>query len=361
MSFITGLILIDAPASALNNQGTIPGSMADNAVGVKAIQTKEGVYPYVSAQAFRYWLRTSLEQGNQQGKWNWKTSPVFREQKIAYTDANPILYCDDDLFGYMRAPSKKTDAVTARETSGLIAGATPTKETVTRVSPFKVSTFISVGPVKLVQDFGTMSRHTGDPVPHEHQFYRTTLQGLFSLDLHAAGTFTYVERTGYLNLDESRKELAQNNKLEHLENEKAYRLPRTLRLERVQTLLKGLAELNGGAKQALHYTDVSPDLLVLAVTKGGNHIFSHIVGNQGEWPSINILALEESLRIFNETLLSKVYIGWVRGFLDSERTKLESALEDVLNEWKERMYIAHPQEACLALIEELEKHPEWLD
>lgn len=62
MAFVTGLLLIDAPASALNNLGNIPGEREENTVGVKVISTKAGNFPYVSAQAFRYWLRMTLEQ-----------------------------------------------------------------------------------------------------------------------------------------------------------------------------------------------------------------------------------------------------------------------------------------------------------
>ena len=39
MSFVTGLMLIDAPASALNNLGSIPGARTDNTVGVKLIRS----------------------------------------------------------------------------------------------------------------------------------------------------------------------------------------------------------------------------------------------------------------------------------------------------------------------------------
>ncbi|WP_343410510.1 hypothetical protein [Candidatus Amarolinea dominans] len=49
MSFVTGLLLIDAPASALNNLGSIPGARTDNTVGVKMIKARDGAYPYVSA------------------------------------------------------------------------------------------------------------------------------------------------------------------------------------------------------------------------------------------------------------------------------------------------------------------------
>src|SRR5215208_634135 len=102
MAFVTGLTLIDAPASALNNLGSIPGARTDNTVGVKVIKAKDGSYPYVSAQAFRYWLRTTLEGAD----FGWRSAPIYREEKVAYTDANPLLWWDDDLLGYMRAPSK---------------------------------------------------------------------------------------------------------------------------------------------------------------------------------------------------------------------------------------------------------------
>jgi len=359
MSFVSGLILIDAPASALNNLGNIPGSLTDNAVGVKAINTREGAYPYVSAQAFRYWLRETITQQVAE----WQNSPIFREKKIAYTDANPILYWDDDLFGYMRAPSKKSEAVQEREQSGLVSEATPTAETVTRVSPFRVSTLVSVGPTRLVNDFGAMARQEGNPVLHEHQFYRTTLQGLISLDLNAVGTFTYTERTGYLNLDEPRIQLAKQKNLQHLPALKAYRLPNPERLQRVCALLKGLAALSGGAKQTLHYTDVSPDVVFLAVTKGGNNLFGHIFGNQGERAVLNLPALEEALTVHQDDILSDVYIGWVQGFLDAERSRLLDALQNspVLTVWKERLHLDHPRRAFDALSAVLQGHPEWLE
>ena len=361
MAFLTGMFLIDAPASALNNLGQIPGARTDNTVGVKMIRTKEGAYPYVSAQAFRYWLRETLEKG----PWGWKAAPIFREQKVAYTDANPILYWDDDLFGYMRAPSKKASAVEAREADESRAVETPTAETVTRVSPFRVSTLVSIAPVSIVDDFGTMSRHEGDPVPHEHQFYRATLKGLFSLDLHAAGTFTYRNKTGFLNLDDVRKKMADEKGLEHLEEEKAYRLPKEDRVQRIVALLEGLAHLEGGAKQTLHYTDVSPVLAFVAITRGGNHIFGHVVGADAKGnPVVKIDALKQALEVFADDLLSDVYVGWTRGYLDGQRSAFEAALADggELAPWSDRFHIMHPREAFLALAEEMRsgKHDDWL-
>jgi len=357
MSFVTGLQLIDAPASALNNQGAIPGERDENTVGVKSIRTKEGAYPYVSAQAFRYWLRSTLETTAPE----WKAAPIFREKKIAYTDANPIKWWDDDLFGYMRAPSKRADAVEAREADEARVDETPTTDTITRVSPFRVSTLVSIAPVMLTQDFGVMSRQEGMPVPHEHQFYRTTLLGLFSLDLRAAGTFSYRQRTGFRNLDDVRIELAKQEGLEHLESQKSYRLSLSQRVDRIGTLFEGLSQLDGGAKQALHYTDVTPDVVVMAVTKGGNHIFAHIFGsNNLGGPVLSIEALQEALTVFKNELLSPVYFGWVKGFLDSERTKLE---EFIKTEGASAVRLGHPREVFQEFVADmrLEANASWLD
>ncbi len=354
MAFVTGLLLIDAPASALNNLGNIPGARTDNTVGVKMIKTREGAYPYVSAQAFRYWLRTTLEKGN----FGWKAAPIFREKKVAYTDANPIKWWDDDLFGYMRAPSKRADAVAARAAAEEYAEATPTTDTVTRVSPFRVSTLVSIAPVQITEDFGVMSRHEGDPVPHEHQFYRTTLKGLFSLDLHAAGTFSYRKKTGFRNLDDERVKQAQERGLEALEAEKSYRLPADDRTQRVAALFEGMAHLEGGAKQTIHYTDVSPALVIMAVTKGGNHIFGHVIGANGKGlPVVKTEALEEALTIFADELLSPVYVGWVQGYLDEERAKLEAFAATA----PKPIQISHPREAYQSLIQDLKNNPHWLD
>jgi len=348
MAFVTGLLLIDAPASALNNLGNIVGERDENTVGVKVIRTREGAYPYASAQAFRYWLRTTA-QARIEG---WRAAPIYREEKIAYTDSNPILWWDDDLLGYMRVPSRKPSAKEQRSADTSRIGETETVEPVTRISPFRVSTLISIAPVlQITNDFGVMARQEGFPVPHEHQLYRTTLQGMFSLDLHSCGTFSYKNKAGYRNLDSVRAELAAKQGLEHLEEEKAYRLPLPERIRRVQGLFEGLALLEGGAKQTLHYTDVTPALSILAVTCGGNHIFGHVVGaNPKGLPEIKLEALREALTTMGDEILSPVYVGWVRGYLDEERVKFEQFIAD----FSERpVVIQHPRDAYREFVVDL--------
>jgi CRISPR-associated protein Cst2 len=363
MSFVTGLMLIDAPASALNNRGEPEvAKQYENEVAVKAIYSGGNVYPYVSAQAFRYWLRLTLEKLAP----DWKMSPVYRDGKIAYTDANPLDWWDDDLLGYMRAPgsgSKKT-----RDVDPAYQQLTPLdskEQALTRVSPFRVSTLVAIAPAHIVKDWESMTRLEGDPIPYVSQFYRATLKGLFSLDLNACGTFSYIDKTGFRNLDDVRKKLAEERGLTHLNDEKSYRLSDEERLRRVTTLFEAMAQLEGGAKQTLHYTDVSPVLTILAVTKGGNHIFGHTIGAKRDTPVLNLNALQEVLTVFEGEILSPVYVGWVKGYLDEERAKLEQALAagGPLATFAGKVKISHPREAFKSLVEEIQRQENlgWLD
>lgn len=350
MSFIVGLLLVNAPASALNNAGSEVGERVDNMISVKVIRTPQGTYPYVSAQAVRYWWRTTLEREVP----GWQPSPIRRERKVAYTDGDPIRYWDDDLFGYMRAPSQRGERTAAADSLSEV------RAEITRTSPLRVGTLVSLAPASPVRDFGTMSRHEGDPVPHEHEFYRAILRGMFAVDLDAAGTFTYVERSGFRNLDELRVERAKEAKLEHLPDRKAYRLPRAQRVERVRALLEGLASLAGGAKQTLHLTDVAPVVVVAAVTKGANNPLTYVLG-PGERGSLAVHpeAVEEVGRVWKDRLLSGVYVGWRAGFEDGARESLRVALEGLKETHGVAYVLDHPRAALARLSQDLASS-EWL-
>ncbi len=345
MSHVTGIFVVDAPASALNNSGKDPEARTDNAVAVKQIRAPDGRYPYVSAQAVRYWLRTLLAS-----EAGWTASPVFREDKVAYTDGDPTRYAEDDLFGYMRAASTSTDEKKAAKRAAIAEKAPAVKDVkaIMRISPFRVGTLVSVAPVKITGDFGTMSRQEGDPVPHEHQFYRAHLKAPFGIDLTCAGTFFDSKRTGYVNVDENRIASAKANGATEVEVRgfRAWRLPLAVRRARVAQLVRGLARLEGGAKQALHLTDTAPAVLVLATCKSGNQPFQRLVnGSELGMTELRPDVLLESLKTFGADLQSAVYIGWARGFLDTERKKLEALLASDAA-LKDKIVMGHPREVA---------------
>jgi CRISPR-associated protein Cst2 len=380
MAHLSGLLLIDCPASALNNAGKFMEmerpNRYDNWTAIKKLRTKEGVFPYVSGQAFRSWLRESLKSVD-----GWTSSPVFREEKVAYTDADPISYAEDDLFGYMRAPgatgTAEVKATRQRWKEQGLSDQQARKEgqkekfaALTRMSPFKVSTLISLGPLNspsIGYDYGNMARTEDpeypNPVPYEHEFYRTTLVGLLSVDLCMLGRFYHVERTGYRHLDAVRKQLAEEKRLEPYDNGRAYELPPKQRKERLAQLLKGLARITGGAKLSLHYTDVSPRLLMLAVAKGGNHLFGTAVGADRQGlPRINTKALKQVAAVYKDSLLSAFHVGLVEGYLDDQREALVQAVKEIRGlDGEAEVDIPHPVEAIDDLLTELEdKTGEWL-
>jgi CRISPR-associated protein Cst2 len=355
MAHLSGLLLVDCPASALNNAGTEPGARTDNVVAVKKIKTKAGTFPYVSAQAFRYWWREALQSVD-----GWTPSPIFREEKIAYTDANPILFAEDDIFGYMRAQSTKAEAVAAREAKGTLKNATSieAKTTLTRSSVLKMSTLVSLAASEPTDDFGVMARHEGNPVPHEHEFYRATLAGLFSIDLRMLGRFYHIDRTGYKHLDSVRKELAIEKGLKPYDNDRAFELPTETRKQRLKQLLQGLSQIAGGAKLAIHYTDVSPRLLMLAVSKGGNHLFGTAVNDSKGTPKVNSEALKQVAEVYKDSLKSKFHVGLVQGYLDDQRPAITQTINQI-NSGTDSL--PHPVQAINQLLAELDqKADEWL-
>jgi|SRR6185312_11828326 len=371
MAHISGILLIDCPASALNNAGKSiemerndPGN--ENWTAIKKVRTAQGVFPYVSAQALRYWLRETLRTVP-----GWTSSPVFREDKVAYTDADPVQYAEDDIFGYMRAPSGKgkelnekrakwkNEGLSDQDTQG--SGDKEKFAALTRNSPLKVSTLISIAPLRsrdVGSDFGSMSRFEGDPVLFTHEFYRTTLIGMFSIDLRQLGRFYWVDRTGYRHLDDVRKRVAEEKGLRAIDGEKAFELPLGERKARLAQVLQGLGALAGGAKQALHYTDVSPRLLVMGVAKGGNHLFPTAVSaNDKGQPVINLPALQEIDSVFRDNLLSEFFVGLAKGYLDDQRDGLSSCLSALSRPGK----IEHPVAMIRSFSKELESAAEtWL-
>lgn len=326
MNFITGMYAIHAPAAALNNSRG-----EDNIGRVKAIRVGRHEYPYVSAQAVRYWTRTTLTQMDH----GIPLSPVQRgktAKQQAFTEGNPLRYWDDDLFGYMRAEKNEDKKGSA----------------LTRIAPFRTSTLVSAAPAEIVSDFGVMARAEGNSVVFEHEFYHAVLVGQFSIDLDAVGTFTYRDKAGYRNLDKSLVDEASTLGLEHLPEREAYRLPIADRQARVATLLRAFGRLGGGAKQTLHYTDVTPSFVCMAVLRGGNNPFAYLLNARPE-PTLHEAAFDEALTVHADDFVSPLYIGLRQGFMDSAYSVLGARQCDPV----------HPRTAFDLLAADVETNPAW--
>jgi CRISPR-associated protein Cst2 len=336
---IQGFILLDVDVVALNNAGKSSSSNFDNAVATKKIYKNGRAFTYVSGQAWRYWWREALKVN-----YDWTLSPITRESKIAFTDADPIKYADDDVFGYMKAAK---DVVRDEEGNALLdkKGKEQKEDvTVTRISPLKNSAIVSVAAISTVENWSSMARQEGDSVPYSKEEYSAIMKGMFSLDLFQVGTFANYNKTGFKNLTEKLKTEAKENganeiddpfvKMKSGEPQKLVQLSKETRIRRVINTISALKTISGGAMQTNNMGDVTPKFIVLTTMSSGNHPFSHIVkteGQRGETALLNIEGLKEVLNDYKDQIQGTIFIGKRNGFMDEYNDELKALEADFEN------------------------------
>lgn len=323
MTYLAGKVALDITAGAPNN-----GEGQNNVGVVKQLRVGRDVHPYVSAQAFRRWIRDSLPASE-------RRSPVTAEGKgprqQAYTDGRPDLYLDDDLFGYMVAVKKGNFQ---------------------RDTVFATGTLISVAPRRPTQDFGTMSRGfppDAHPVIHQHELYSAELAGDVLLDLPRVGTF---EQEGgglrrALSVEAETAAMAAGAEKVTFRDVASIQLPLAERTRRVAVLLRTLGEVRGGAQKALHYGDRSPAFVLLAPVKGGNNPFTRVFAAKDGRVGFDEDTFAAELEAWADELDGAVRIGWAPGFLGDQRDQAIRRFKDEISQGQ--VIIDHPRTMLHAL------------
>ncbi|WP_405856974.1 type I-B CRISPR-associated protein Cas7/Cst2/DevR [Streptomyces sp. NBC_01515] len=337
MSFLAGKIVLDVVAGAPNN-----GEGEDNTGRIKKLRVGREEYPYVSAQAFRRWLRDSLPPEESRSE---VTRIGKGAKQQAYTEGRPDRHLDDDLFGYMVAVKR---------------------ENFQRDTVLATGTLVSVVPQRPTMDFGTMSRDfpAGEhPVIHSHELYSATLAGDLLLDLPRAGVFETDGNGLRVAISQTVAKEAQAAGAESatLRGTAAVRLPLTERRRRIATLLQTLAAVRGGAKQALHYGDRTPSLILLAPLKGGVNPFTRVLGARDGKPVFLPEVLREELNAWDDELDGPVLLGWSPGFLGEQREQVRGELKDLMEEG--RVLLDHPRVLLNQLAERIQQgaHDSWFE
>ncbi|MCS0639187.1 type I-B CRISPR-associated protein Cas7/Cst2/DevR [Streptomyces sp. LP05-1] len=336
MAYLAGKMVLAVEAGAPNN-----GRGEETRARVKFARVRGRTYPYISAQAVRRWVRDGMAELGA------APSPVTRVGKAqgkaqkANTDADPMRYADDDLFGYMKAGAKSADEATTL-----------------RDSPFMLGTLMSVEPVTVTEDFGVMARGVDQPVLHGHEFYTADLAAPFLLDLPRIGTFTLPSSTGvgrpnYLTKEQALQvsgAVQQGAQEVEFRGQGAVRLPIEARRDRAARLLEALAQLSGGAKQALHYGDRVPSLLFLVPFKGGVNPLANCVGwEPGAGLRVRGDVLLDELAAWDGEWEAPVRVGWRPGFRDEAR---EEFIRQVKGK-ESQVVIDHPRTVLRSLADEL--------
>ena len=331
---VQGYVLLDVDVVALNNAGKDTLSNFDNAVKTKSILKNGQNYVYVSGQAWRFWWREALQKNI-----GWVLSPVVRDKNIAFTNADPVSYPDDDVFGYMRAATEEYEEKGKKKSRNI---------TVTRVSPLKNSALVSVASVRPVSNWSSMARQEGDSVPYARQEYSAIMKGMFSLDVNMVGTFSDYNRTGYKNLSDTLKEKAlKEDGASEIDDSfgkgKLIRLSLDTRKKRITDTVLALKNIMG---------DVTPKFIVLATMNTGNHPFSHIAtsrGDRDEQAVLNVAGLKEVLDEYKDNFVGRVFVGRRSGFFDD----YDKELKELAENYKDRIEYLPVNAAIDKYVEQL--------
>jgi CRISPR-associated protein Cst2 len=324
MSHIVGTFLVSAQGAFLNGAGI--DKSGEDRTSVIPKQFSDGKYhvPYVSAQAWRRWLRDTLIEET-----GWKKS-TLRAIKLSEKgttskiagELDPINYPEDDLFGYMRSEegqgrSKKTEV--DNETKE------PQKrikvKALIRASPFMSSILMSLRKFGWKgKDDGFVHLEEGTPVPYSTVFYNTNLQAIFGLDMNRTGVFRNVGDRIELR-EELIKPGIESGRIKERENDIYELSDNKIAKKRAGELLHSLSVLRGGAKQAAFAADISPKVMIFAGLDCGNLIFNNIFEDNpnqssSDGPIIKIETLKEIVSDYEDRLVTPVYIGIRSGYLN---------------------------------------------
>ncbi len=420
ITHIAGTFLIHAQGAFLNGAGLGQGDDRNVTIPKTFRDGRGGEVPYVSAQAWKRWLRnTAVEEAgwapSEVQAIGWSTRGTVN--KIA-GELNPVEFPEDDIFGYMRATKGQGQTADAPDEDAGEESDTEKAKTraIMRASPFAASLLMSlrsrdwrgqdegfvhltkfdpkalaeaeigrfltaVSPNlsssekrrkqpadvwKLLQDFDKKlaesvkqlsEQHDLDgvrktlaeravaltnkgvdfienatsPLPYKTRFYSTHLQAVFCLDYARLGVFWNLGDR--IELEPAKvKELLARKTIRDITNEEPYKtLSRdgalgkiyaltddTQRKSRASALLRSLAVLRGGAKQAQFGTDVAPKVIVLAGLTCGNPIFNQLFADADEGPRLKVATFKEILADYSDRIVTPVFVGMRAGYLSNE-------------------------------------------
>lgn len=366
LTHIAGAFLIHADGSFLNGAGIAKGENK-NATVVKTFRDLTETVPYVSSQAWKSWLReTYCEEcpGEPHTKIVSKGESKKGTTNKIGTEMDPILYAEDDIFGYMDPKTTVMDdegPEVSREEEEVTAPPSKKKEAtqaVMRPATFAASILKSLRRNGWMgMDKGYVHLEKGTPVPYDTQFYNTNLQGIIGIDYSRLGLYRNVGDR--IELQESLvKKYLTEGKIEvseKLPNGTIYRVLNNDRARRVSDILKAFAVMRGGAKQAQFATDVTPKFLIMAGLSSGNLIFNNLFEDTKDGPRLKNVpegktVVEEIVGDYADRIVTSVYIGVRSGYLHPES---ESQIKEIKSAGGINVVVDTPKKAIDRFLLEL--------
>ena len=387
LTHVVGTFLIQAEGAFLNGAGTESYGQGDITVP-KTLMTlgengRQVPVPYVSSQSWKRWLRDTFQDENREEPPALIATIDVNKQnntnKVS-VEVDPVKFAEADVFGFMKAEKgqgKTKEAVgtddevledeAEEETTIKTAGKEKVKPAI-RTSPFQASLLMSlrkkgwegidkgyVHPKKVGDELAKKKPDANaTPLPYNTKFFNTQLQGVFGLAYHRLGVFRNEGDRIELDLPLAQHYLKEGKIKRQDEKPNTFEMVNNPRRARASMILKALAVMRGGAKQAQFGTPVHPQALIIAGLTSGNLIFNNLFEDSAEGPKIKLDMLQEILRDFSSRITTKVYIGIRTGYLakDNEEQLRAWAVGEE-NGFKDIVRVCTPIEAADHLCEEL--------
>lgn len=339
---VIGTLVIHADATFLNGAGIAAGGEDKNTVITKTLWQKINgrptEIPYVSSQSFRRWLRDTSNEEN-----NWQPSTLHSigqsakgsTNKIS-TNLDPVIYPEDDLFGYMMAVPAKKAKKSEKEpevkdisdeqkaiNENLKFLQEKKIQSIQRTSVFRNSILKAIPGANINTDEAFVHLSEGTPVPYSTKFYMAHLQNIFGLDIERLGRFENIGSKVEIDPNKIEEYLNQKKIVETQKDKNkkiVYELSNRENLigKRISGLLKSLVRLRGGAKMAAFGADVTPKIIILAMLNGGNLIFNDLFEYGKINPKIKMDAFEDAIESFADRINNKkIYVGYRRDYLEN--------------------------------------------
>ncbi|MBF0505664.1 MAG: DevR family CRISPR-associated autoregulator [Nitrospirae bacterium] len=329
LTHIVGTFLIQAEGAFLNGGGLAKGEYGNTTIPKTFVDFKDKV-PYVSSQAWKRWLRNTFQEENP----NLPHSELKQigmsakgtTNKIG-TEMNPVVFPEDDIFGYMRAQEgqgKSTEESEESEIESEIDSKEEKKKSkvktkaLMRPAPFAASILTSLRKHGWQGiDKAYVHLQEGTPQPYNTEFYNTQLQGIFGLNYSRIGVFR--NEGDRIELDE--KYVGEYLKAgtitikKETPSGKWYELKNNPRKNRATAILKSLAVMRGGAKQAQFAIDIAPKVIIVAGLSCGNLIFNDLFEDTKEGPILKLKTLEDVTIDYEDRITTPIFIGIRDGYL----------------------------------------------
>ena len=357
LTHVAGTFVVQASGAFLNGAGL--GTGEDRNVTIpKQFRGLSGPVPYVSAQAWKRWLRNTLIEET-----GWPSSdivaigwnPKGNVNKIS-SELNPVDLAEDDIFGYMRTEKElgkpreeeadELDEIVESEETAKKPGAKT--KAVMRPSPFLASLLVSTRATawrgrdegfvhitrfdpEALEEAEKERKKKGQgeidrpctPLPYTTEFYNTNLQSVFCLNYSRLGVFRNLGDR--IELDEALvPKFMREEKIRVVQDEgkigQVYEMTNAeeARKERASALLNALAVMRGGAKQAQFGTDTSPKVLIAAGLSCGNPIFNNLFLDRESGIKLRTDTFLEVIRDYADRFCTPAFVGVRSGYLENE-------------------------------------------